>query len=367
MTARLIHGILRGPSLEVVTPPYYGDLFTYFGEARRGFEIVRQSPYAQGLMKMVDEDLGEIPTRGKKNASGSFQTDKGKIDWILSRSGLIEVGRGERLLRTMLQTRRIKRSRSLNLRSSIYIPAARTGTIQFLNTIIQIINRLYRNIIDTLGGSVVGMRMSLRRLRRSLRDLGRFPLYFEEFYDLVLESLTEGVGKDFAENFRNLMGGQLTIEKGSGIASVRFIDRTGFDTEVERAASGVIASFPILLGLTKVAPGGTLVIEEPELDLEPSKQMRLIELICKIAQDRKLTVILTTHSDYVIRKLQTLVRQKVLRSQDVSLNFFDRPANKLTKIRQIPMDKTGEAEQPLFQEALETIIRDFSEPLWPHK
>ena len=53
-------------------------------------------------------------------------------------------------------------------RSSIYIPAGRTGTIQFFTSIAQVRNRLLGDLLQTLGGQDIinHKRVSTKELRR---------------------------------------------------------------------------------------------------------------------------------------------------------------------------------------------------------
>jgi predicted ATPase len=53
-------------------------------------------------------------------------------------------------------------------------------------------------------------------------------------------------------------------------------------------------------------PGHRLVIDEPELNLHPDNQ-RLVTRILAKAVNRGLKIMMSTHSDYVIRELNNLV------------------------------------------------------------
>ena len=140
-----------------------------------------------------------------------------------------------------------------------------------------------------------------------------------------------------------------------------YVDVSGFESEIESAGSGVVASFPIVLGMTRIAPGGILVVEEPELHLEPNRQMALVALLCEHAIRRKFTLVMTTHSDFIIRRTLGLVARHKIKSSNVGLQFFDRKAEQFTTIRSLDISDEGEAEQPLFDEAVQALVKDYSD------
>lgn len=247
-------------------------------------------------------------------------------------------------------------------RNSVYIPAARTGTLQFFTIITQMRSRLLSEILHTLGDTkhFSTEKTSDKDIRRFLRSLGQFPAYLEEFYDLILEAQTQGLDGEIRDLIKSMYGGDLTLYPSRGLPIIHYTDPMGFSTEIERAGSGVISSFPILLGANKVATKGTLIVEEPEAHIEPSKQLILIEDLCRISISRGNTLLLTTHSDYIIKKILAMISQGKLKNQDVSLFFFEKPKDKFTTIKKIKIDKEGIAEQPNFQDALDSLISDFS-------
>ena len=55
----------------------------------------------------------------------------------------------------------------------------------------------------------------------------------------------------------------------------------------------------------------------------------------------------------------SMVSQKKLRPSDLGLYYFDRTEDSYTTIQRMTVDKTGEAEQPIFQEALEIMVGEF--------
>ncbi len=249
-----------------------------------------------------------------------------------------------------------------NTRTSIYIPAGRTGTMQFFTSIMRVRNRL---LGDLLGMS--GEDRPMKATKPSTKSIQSFTRlhgiseYLEQFYDIILSSHADGLAQDTQALFSGIFPGSIdTVKTPSGLAQITYEDPVGFVTDLESAGSGTVATFPIAAGMNHVNDGGTLIIEEPEAHLEPSKQIKMIEWVQNAACAKNANLIFTTHSDYVVKKLLALVWKKKIRRTDLGLYYFDRADSGLTTIRRINADESGEAEQPLFQDALDTLIGEFS-------
>lgn len=61
---------------------------------------------------------------------------------------------------------------------------------------------------------------------------------------------------------------------------------------------GIVSIFAIIDALYDSAPGGMVVIDEPELSLHPSLQKRLSGLLAEYAKDRQ--IVISTHSPYFV-------------------------------------------------------------------
>ena len=86
-----------------------------------------------------------------------------------------------------------------------------------------------------------------------------------------------------------------------------------------------------------------IIIENPEAHLYPGAQSRLVEFIISYAQQKKLQLILETHSDHIINGLRISVKNSMINKNDVSILFFDRNGRECIcpQIRQIKVDKNG--------------------------
>lgn len=121
-----------------------------------------------------------------------------------------------------------------------------------------------------------------------------------------------------------------------------------------------MASAPLLAGLHYTAAGGALTIEEPEAHVEPSTQLALIGEIVSVALSKNIRLVMTTHSDYVVKKILALVSSRKIRPADTGLYQFQRQGQSHTRINRIPVDRTGAAEQESFRDALDSLVEEFS-------
>ncbi|MCY4492121.1 MAG: AAA family ATPase [Thaumarchaeota archaeon] len=252
-------------------------------------------------------------------------------------------------------------NRYTNTHDTVYIPAGRTGIIQTFKQINDGRNRLLSELLNAFegNGTTNADKFTVKSIKNFMQSF-RLPEYLEQFYNLMLLAQVDNLDKNIQKLFSKVFPGKIKIVKThTGLTQVDYHDSTGFVTKLELAGSGVVSWFPISVGMHYVKPNGTLIVEEPEIHLEPFRQLNLIELLQRTAHEKKVNLIFTTHSDYIVKKLLAMVSSKKIKHSDLGLYYFNRTDN-LTNIEQIDVDKYGEAEQPIFQTAMDELIREFS-------
>ena len=142
-------------------------------------------------------------------------------------------------------------------------------------------------------------------------------------YDMVLDAYSNGVTEYLQDIFHALFTGQIYTKK-EPLPHIVFEDAGGFEIPVENAGHGVIAALPILLGVDHVREGGCLVIEGPEVHMEPARQFAMMEELWKASEAKKLNLVLTTHSDFIVKKLLSMVRRGKIKPQEMGLYYFKR-------------------------------------------
>jgi len=106
---------------------------------------------------------------------------------------------------------------------------------------------------------------------------------------------------------------------------------------------GISQILPIIVQGFFMPKGSTLLLEQPEIHLHPRLQAELGTILAEIANQGK-TVIVETHSEHIILRLQRLVAQRILRPEDVAIYFFSIKENGYTEVQRIGVDELGQLE-----------------------
>jgi len=93
----------------------------------------------------------------------------------------------------------------------------------------------------------------------------------------------------------------------------------------------------ITVNLNEGSKANIMMIEEPESNLHPDRQIKLINMLLDYQKNFGLQFILETHSEYVLRHYQNLVADGKIKSSDISVNYF---ADK-GKINQVSLRDDG--------------------------
>jgi predicted ATPase len=95
---------------------------------------------------------------------------------------------------------------------------------------------------------------------------------------------------------------------------------------------------------TKAYPHHYIAIEEPEIHLHPKYQSLLADLFVEAYQNYNIHFIIETHSEYLIRKLQTMIAKKEVSNSDVSIIYVydkeNRPDNE-PQVKRIDVSNKG--------------------------
>jgi predicted ATPase len=85
--------------------------------------------------------------------------------------------------------------------------------------------------------------------------------------------------------------------------------------------SGVSQVLPVLVLCAYAEEGSTLLIEEPEMHLHPSAQSELADVIVDAVKDRNLQIILESHSEHFLRRLQLRIAKDEFAAKKAALYF----------------------------------------------
>jgi predicted ATPase len=88
---------------------------------------------------------------------------------------------------------------------------------------------------------------------------------------------------------------------------------------------GVSQVLPVITLLQYVPEGSTVILEQPEIHLHPLAQAGLADVIIQAATHRRVQVILESHSEHLLLRLQRRIAEEIVSSDDVKLYFCDAP------------------------------------------
>ena len=103
------------------------------------------------------------------------------------------------------------------------------------------------------------------------------------------------------------------LKRHEGSAEVRITDM----------GIGVSQVLPVLVLCYCVPEGSTVILEQPELHLHPSVQAGLADVFVDCIKNRGLQIILESHSEYMLRRLQLRLARSEMTPEDTALYFCE--------------------------------------------
>jgi hypothetical protein len=106
---------------------------------------------------------------------------------------------------------------------------------------------------------------------------------------------------------------QVRVQKSPSSAKVLITD-VGF---------GVSQILPVLVLCYYVPEGSIVLLEQPEIHLHPSVQSGLADVFIDAVTNRNIQIILESHSEHLLRRLQRRIAEKSLEPKDTALYFCE--------------------------------------------
>lgn len=104
---------------------------------------------------------------------------------------------------------------------------------------------------------------------------------------------------------------------------------------------GISQVLPMLVLAYFVTPGTTIIAEQPEIHLHPRAQVGLAEMMAEVAVSRGVQFLVETHSEHLFRRLQSLIADERLHTNDCRLYFVDRDDEGVTELNRLQVDPYG--------------------------
>ncbi len=151
----------------------------------------------------------------------------------------------------------------------------------------------------------------------------------EKFTNLITN---EQVSKKNIIKFSNVLreygianGFQIISPKSLPVSELR-IKINNLESNISDVGYGVALQIPLLFEafMAENKFGETFLIEQPEVHLHPKLQAKFIEVLLSLGE--KNSYIIETHSEYIIRMLQVIVKNKAfsISNEDIRIFYFSR-------------------------------------------
>lgn len=135
---------------------------------------------------------------------------------------------------------------------------------------------------------------------------------------ILLKSMLEIIG----------ITGKITTKHFEDTAAVVYIERKGKEINLADYGFGYSQLIPIILKIYNLSYdssfGSIIIIEEPEANLHPNLQAKFADILSLVIKfNPSWKVIIETHSEYLIRKLQYLVAKKEIERESCIIYYFN--------------------------------------------
>jgi len=178
-----------------------------------------------------------------------------------------------------------------------------------------------RSIISNLSNSIMGVLADGVSIPKFILEFGRrFEIARNELKKIHIDFLNVTYKYSFDAGNRIFLSPKKSIS-------------------LSEAASGIQSVVPLYLVTKHFAESDLLIIEEPELNLFPETQKKLVEFIIETCRDKTKRLIITTHSPYILTVLNNLIQAHNVVKERPEL---EEEVNKIIpKERWLDFDKVG--------------------------
>lgn len=125
--------------------------------------------------------------------------------------------------------------------------------------------------------------------------------------------------------------------KNLGLAAGFRVEEISKETSLYRVVVSATTESPEVLitdvgfGMSQILPvivlcfyaprGSTIILEQPEIHLHPSVQAGLADVLIEAVKKRKVQIIVESHSEHLLRRLQRRIAEDKLKAEDTKLYF----------------------------------------------
>lgn len=114
----------------------------------------------------------------------------------------------------------------------------------------------------------------------------------------------------------------------------------------------------ILVKALLAPQNSTILIEEPEIHLHPAFQTKIIDFFIDIINNDQKQVMVTTHSEYLLLKLQNSVLRGEISKDEIGIFYVDIKKGK-TSVKELQFTKEGSYEMPGFYDITQQEYKEW--------
>ena len=103
---------------------------------------------------------------------------------------------------------------------------------------------------------------------------------------------------------------------------------------------GVSDLFPLLVHCCYVPEGSTLILEQPGIHLHPKAQADLADLLIEAITERNLQILIESHSEHLLTRLQLCITERKIAASDTALYFCENEDG-VSNIKSLDIDDLG--------------------------
>ncbi len=220
------------------------------------------------------------------------------------------------------------------------LPSQRLSFIRLF----QFIPRLIREILKKGGKSFFAYALAYS-IFESLKIMPLMPPSY-----LFLEGLMKiYLGRSFIKRHGLNDVGALIVKTSPLLTLIVFEyadPYTKLTLPLDLAPDGFVDSALITMIVDKVPENSLVVIEEPEIHKNPLQIISLVKNIALKAVEKRLTLIMTSHSDIVVKALLKAIEEKSIGVEHLAVYYFERsPEHPWTRVRELKVYEDGTIEE----------------------
>ena len=183
--------------------------------------------------------------------------------------------------------------------------------------------------VGQAGESAVNVILAARERGETIgQGRGRPSLDLEQYTAQWLKAL--GLIHDFRIESLGSQLFEVRVRKSARASEVLITD-VGF---------GVSQILPVLVLCFYVPEGSTVILEQPEIHLHPAIQSGLADVLIDAWKKRKVQILLESHSEHLLHRLQRRIAEEGISRDDVGL-FFCSAGGRSSEITPLELDPYG--------------------------